>query len=143
IYTDLELYLTQTGTGDDQNQSQNAETNHQTNISNNRQTNNQTNNETNDGTMTTDNREADATLPQSNVHLDVDNMVMTTADSNRIARNKQLNQQHSNGESSGETVGENDSIASGKSTGENSSSSFQESKSYRLDELFKTQGIQE
>lgn len=143
VYTDLELYLAQTGSSDQQSQSATNDSNSQTNKTSNRQTNSQTNTQQTDGSSTGDNREADARLPQNNVQLDVNSTVMTAADSNRISRNKQLDNQLVEGETTGETIGINDTEATAESTSENDSTSFSENKSYRLDELFKTQGIQE
>lgn len=75
--------------------------------------NTQINKQENDGTTTSDNRSAFSELPQNNVHLDVNDTVMTTANDNTISRNKQTN----NGNSNGETT------------------------NYRLDELFKINGL--
>ena len=85
--------------------------------------NKQTNNQLIDGTTTSDNRSAFADLPQSTVNLDVDNTVMQYPSDNTISRNKQTNRQETDGETLGEHVSEN--------------------KVYRLDELFKTNGILE
>ena len=82
----------------------------------------QINNQTNDGTSLTDNRSAFANLPQNNVQLDVDNTIMTTADDNTVSRNKQTNTQETNGRSTANTNSE--------------------SRSYQLEQLFKTQGLE-
>lgn len=87
IYTDLDKYLANT----------------------------QINKQENDSSNTTDNRSAFSELPQNNVHLDVNDTVMTTANDNTISRNKQTN----NGKSNGETT------------------------NYRLEELFKVNGLLE
>lgn len=135
IYSDMDKYLTQTKTDSQNNKQTNKETNSQTN----KQTNKQTNEETNDGTTTSDNREAEATLPQNNVQIDVDSTIMTSANRNSINRNKQKNLQTT----MGENVGESDSLSTGESESENIGESSSESKEYRLDELFKTNGVQE
>lgn len=75
--------------------------------------NTQVNKQENDGMTTSDNRSAFSELPQNNVQLDVNDTVMTTANDNTISRNKQTN----NGKSNGETS------------------------NYRLDELFKINGL--
>lgn len=85
--------------------------------------NKQTNNQLIDGTTTSDNRSAFADLPQTAVNLDVDNTVMQYPSDNTISRNKQTNRQETDGETLGEHVSEN--------------------KVYRLDELFKTNGVLE
>lgn len=82
----------------------------------------QINNQTNDGSSLTDNRSAFANLPQNNVQLDVDNTIMTTADDNTVSRNKQTNTQETNGRSTANTNSEN--------------------RSYMLEQLFKTQGLE-
>lgn len=79
----------------------------------------QLNHQLNDGKTTTDVRTASASLPQSNVQLDVDNTIMETADENNISRNKQTNTQQTDGQTS------------------------TENKSFRLDDLIKTQGLLE
>lgn len=82
-----------------------------------RSENRQTTDTVNDGTTTSDNRQAFADLPQSNVQLDVNDTVMNHATDNTISRNKQTNQQASEGEVTGE------------------------SSTYALDTLFKSSGI--
>lgn len=93
LYKDMDLYVTQSSKTD------------------------QTNTQLNEQTNTTDNRSAFADLPQSNVNLDVDNTNMTHATDNTISRNKQKNEQTTDGETKSDY------------------------KSYSLDELFKTNGI--
>lgn len=85
--------------------------------------NKQTNNQLTDGTTTSDNRSAYADLPQSTVNLDVNSTVMQYPSDNTISRNKQVSRQETNGETFGKNVSE--------------------SKVYRLDELFKANGILE
>lgn len=79
----------------------------------------QQNRQKNDGTTISDNRQANAELPQSTVNLDLDNTIMETADDNTVARNKQRNNQ----ETDGETMTEN--------------------KSYQLDQLIKSSQLME
>lgn len=57
----------------------------------------QENKQLTDGTTTSDNRQAYADLPQNQVNLDVDDTVMTSASDNTISRNKQANQQQTDG----------------------------------------------
>src|SRR5690606_37407590 len=85
--------------------------------------NKQTNHQQTDGTTTSDNRSAFADLPQTAVNLDVDNTIMQYPSDNTISRHKQTNRQQTDGETLGEHVSEN--------------------KVYRLDELFKTNGVLE
>lgn len=75
--------------------------------------NTQVNKQENESDNITDNRSAFAELPQNNVQLDVNDTVMNYANDNTISRNKQKN----NGKSNGETT------------------------NYRLDELFKINGL--
>lgn len=89
----------------------------------NESSNTQNNNQKVNGTTISDNRNAFANLPQSTVNLDVNNTVMQYPSDNTISRNKQSNEN--------QTVGE--------SSGINNS----ESKSYQLDELFKSNDILE
>lgn len=77
--------------------------------------NRQVNTQKNDGDSVTDNRSAYAELPQDNVNLDVNDTVMTSAKDNTINRSKQSNNQQSSGQT----------------------------ENYRLDELFKTNGLLE
>lgn len=85
--------------------------------------NKQRNQQKTDGTAMTDNRSAFANLPQNNVNLDVDSPVMASANDNTISRNKN------------ETVQE----TSGLNDGESTSST----RAYAIDELFKTNGLEE
>ena len=94
-----------------------------TQVNENENRNNQENTQNNDGTTITDNRQAYADLPQSSTNLDVNNSVMTNATDNTISKNKQTNQQ--------KTVGNTSNEGSGTS------------KTYSLDELFKTNGLME
>jgi len=80
---------------------------------------NQENNQTNDTENITDNRQAFAELPQNNVNIDVDNTEMTSANDNTISRNKQTNTQETQGQTTNQ------------------------SNTYQLDELFKTNGLLE
>ena len=79
----------------------------------------QENNQTTMGENITDNRQAFSELPQSNVNIDVDDTEMTSANDNTISRNKQANNQENHGETSNQ------------------------SNTYQLDELFKTNGLLE
>ena len=85
--------------------------------------NKQTNHQQTDGTTTSDNRSAFADLPQTAVNLDVDNTIMQYPSDNTISRHKQTNRQQTDGETLGEHLSQN--------------------KVYRLDELFKTNGVLE
>lgn len=85
--------------------------------------NEQVNNQNNTGTTTSDNRSAFADLPQSTANLDVNNTVMQYPSDNTISRNKQTNQQQTDGSTTNETNAEN--------------------RSYQLDELLKSNGVLE
>lgn len=83
----------------------------------------QSNQQKNDATSLTDNRSAFANLPQNNVQIDVNDTVMTSASDNTISRNKQTNNQETTGVTDGQTT--------------------TKAKIYNLDELFKTNGLEE
>jgi len=85
--------------------------------------NEQNNNQVNSGSNTTDNRSAFADLPQSQANLDINNTSMRYATDNTISRNKQTNQQETDGSTTNESNSEN--------------------KVYQLDELFKSNGVLE
>lgn len=87
IYSDVDLFLTQTARSDQQNK--------------------QSNKQKNDGSTTSDNRSAFSELPQNNVQLDVNSTVMSSANDNTISRNKQTNIQETDGLTAGESTGEN------------------------------------
>lgn len=103
LYENLDQYITQTQTSDN--------------------TTRQENEQQTDGLTTTDNRQAYAQLPQSNVQLDVDSTVMTHANDNTISRNKQHNNQMNNGITEAESHTQN--------------------KVYQFDQLFKSNGLLE
>lgn len=73
VYQDLDKYMTGTSDSD------------------------QINKQVNDGTTISDHRQAYAELPQNSVNIDVDDTVMTSASDNTISRNKQSNQQATDG----------------------------------------------
>lgn len=149
IYTDVELYLTQTQLHNQINEQNNQEdteqNNEQTDESINKQNNQQTNIQNSEGNTTSDNRNAYADLPQNNVQLDVNNTVMDSATNNEISRNKQSNIQDSTDETTGETTGKTTGERLGKTTGHTTGQSFgetsSENKSYHFNELFKTNGL--
>ena len=103
VYKDLEKYIQQKNISTSENE--------------------QVNNQNNTGTTTSDNRSAFADLPQSTANLDVNNTVMQYPSDNTISRNKQTNQQQTDGSTTNETNTEN--------------------RSYQLDELFKSNGVLE
>ena len=77
----------------------------------------QINQQLTDGTTINDNRQAFASLPQTNVNIDVNETNMKSADDNTISRNKQKNNQQTDGTTKGTT------------------------KAYQLDQLLKTNGL--
>ena len=77
----------------------------------------QINQQLTDGTTTNDNRQAFASLPQTNVNINVNDTNMKSADDNTISRNKQKNNQQTDGTTKGT------------------------SKAYQLDQLLKTNGL--
>lgn len=91
IYEDVDLYITQTTTSDQQNK--------------------QTNKQLNDGSTISDNRSAFADLPQSAHNLDVNSTVMEYPSDNTISRNKQTNKQETDGETVGVNASENKSYS--------------------------------
>lgn len=143
VYADLELFLLQTAQGEQSSKNIHQENTNQSSTTNNEQNNQQTDTQQTNGTNTTDNREADARLPQNNIQLDVNSTLMTAADSNRISRNKQLSDQETLNEVNGFTSGSTENIASSDVLGTSNDDSTNESKAYSLDELFKTNGLEE
>lgn len=95
VYQDLDKYMTGTSDSD------------------------QINKQINDGTTISDHRQAYAELPQNSVNINVDDTVMTSASDNTISRNKQTNQQATDGNTK------------------------TESKNYALDQLIKSSQIME
>ena len=77
----------------------------------------QINQQLTDGTTINDNRQAFASLPQTNVNIDVNDTNIKSADDNTISRNKQKNNQQTDGTTKGT------------------------SKAYQLDQLLKTNGL--
>lgn len=67
------------------------------------------------GTNTSDNREATARLPQSEININVDNDVLTFADDNTITKNKTTTNDETN------TNGSRDTTSNSKTTGEQDS----------------------
>ena len=103
VYSDLDLFITQGQTSESDHLQENDQ-------------------QSNSGSMT-DNRQAYAELPQSNVQLDVDSTVMDYANDNTISRNKQTTDQNTKGKTTSNTKGTN--------------------KTYQMDNLFKSSGIME
>lgn len=91
-------------------------------ITENTQDNHQTNSQSSSDESVMDNRSAFSNLPQNRVNLDVDNTTMTSANDNTVTRSRTAN----DGSSHQATTG-------------NSSS---ETRSYRLEELFKSTGME-
>ena len=135
IYTDMEKYiLGYSETNDNSNQDSNdlktsTSKNNSSNISESSST----------GNTTTDNRQARSDLPQNRVNLDVNNTLMATANENDISRNKQNNSQTNTDEQTTSNVTENEDQSESHSTGESNSIS----KTYQLDQLFKTNNVLE
>lgn len=73
IYEDIERYISQENSSN--------------------QENNQINKQISENTNVSDNRSAYANLPQSNLNLDFDNSIIETADDNTVSRNKQTSNQ--------------------------------------------------
>ena len=147
VYDDLEKYI-QGVSESNTTQNDTQENENKTN-----DTSEQKNNQNNSGSTTTDTRNARSTLPQSNIQLDVNNTIMTTADSNDISRNKQSNTQDStnntnsksNSNSTGKSTGNSVSENIGNNTHQGESNSHLESetinKMYKLDDLLKTTNV--
>ena len=135
IYTDMEKYiLGYSETNENSNQDSNdlkASTS-KSNSSNNSET-------TSTGNTTTDNRQARSELPQNSVNLDVNNTVMRSANENDISRNKQNNSQTNTDEQTSSNETENTDQSESHSSGVSNSIS----KTYQLDQLFKTNNVLE
>ena len=165
VYEDLEKYLNQWSTTDQTNKQLSKEISQQINqqvasqiderlnSENSSQDNTQDTNQTVTGNTTTDNRQARSDLPQNRVNLDVNNTVMATANENDISRNKQTNSQDTDGtttnsttgtntgESSGRTESDSNSQTDGTSDSESTGETSSISKSYRMEELFKSSNL--
>ena len=135
VYTDMEKYiLGYSETNDKNNQDSNdlKTSNSKSNSSNNSET-------TSTGNTTTDNRQARSDLPQNSVNLDVNNTVMRSANENDISRNKQNNNQTNTDEQTSVNETENNDQSESHSSGTSNSIS----KTYQLDQLFKTNNVLE
>ena len=135
IYTDMEKYiLGYSETNDKNNQDSNdlKTSNSKNNYSN-------ISESTSTGNTTTDNRQARSDLPQNSVNLDVNNTVMRSANENDISRNKQNNAQNNKDEQTSVNETENKDQSESHSSGVSNSIS----KTYQLDQLFKTNNVLE
>ena len=135
VYEDMDMFLSQKSTSDQDN----TQENNQTNQSDTTQRNKQNSQQETTGESTSDNRQARSDLPQNNVQIDVDNTIMTSAKENDISRNKDRNKNQSADETTGETVGNTKGKADSKTVGNTKGLTH----SYRLDELFKINNILE
>ena len=135
VYTDMEKYiLGYSETNQDNNEDSNdlktsTSKSNSSNISESAST----------GNTTTDNRQARSDLPQSNINLDVNNTIMRSANENDISRNKQNNTQNDKDEQTSINENENKDQSESHSSGESNSIS----KTYQLDQLFKTNNVLE
>ena len=135
VYSDMEKYiLGYSETNQDSNQDSNdlKTSNSKNNYSN-------INESTSTGNTTTDNRQARSDLPQNSVNLDVNNTVMRSANENDISRNKQNNTQTNTDEQTSVNETENKDQSESHSSGVSNSIS----KTYQLDQLFKTNNVLE
>ena len=145
-------------TKEDETQNQ---TNEETQNQNSEETQNNTNNQTEtrdtntDSSNVTDNREATSSLPQSEININVNNDVLSYADTNTISKNKGTNtsDEKTNGktDSTGKTTinGTQDSITNGvqdstRNTNQDSTSNQKSlSKTYLLENLDKIYTMRE
>ena len=135
VYDDMEKYiLAYSETNQDNTQDSNdlKTSNSKNNYSN-------INESTSTGNTTTDNRQARSDLPQNSVNLDVNNTVMRSANENDISRNKQNNNQTNKDEQTSSNETENKDQSESHSSGVSNSIS----KTYQLDQLFKTNNVLE
>ena len=133
IYNDMEKYiLGYSETNQDNNQDSND-----LKTSNSKNNSSNISESTSTGKTTTDNRQARSELPQSNINLDVNNTIMQSANENDISRNKQNNDQTNTDEQTSINETENQDQSESHSSGESNSIS----KTYQLDQLFKTNNV--
>ena len=135
VYTDMEKYIlgySETNQDNSQDSNDLKTSTSKNNYSNISET-------TSTGNTTTDNRQARSELPQNNVNLDVNNTVMRSANENDISRNKQNNAQNNKDEQTSINESENKDQSETQSSGESNSIS----KTYQLDQLFKTNNVLE
>ena len=135
IYTDMEKYIL----GYSETNNDNNEDSNDLKTSTSNSNSNNTSESTSTGNTTTDNRQARSDLPQSNINLDVNNTVMRSANENDISRNKQNNSQTNTDEQTSSNETENEDHSESHSSGESNSIS----KTYQLDQLFKTNNVLE
>ena len=135
VYTDMEKYILGYSETNEENTQDSNDL--KTSTSKNNSSNNSESTST--GNTTTDNRQARSDLPQSNINLDVNSTIMSTANENDISRNKQNNSQTNTDEQISRNETENKDQSESHSNGESNSIS----KTYQLDQLFKTNNVLE
>ena len=135
VYTDMEKYIL--GYSETNEESKQDSNDLKTSKSKNNSSSNSESTST--GNTTSDNRQARSDLPQSNINLDVNNTIMSTANENDISRNKQNNSQTNTDEQNSSNETENKDQSESHSNGESNSIS----KTYQLDQLFKTNNVLE
>lgn len=133
IYTDMDKYIV----GHNESKQDNTQDSNDLTTSNSKNNTNNISESTSTGNTTSDNRQARSDLPQSNINLDVNNTVMRSANENDISRNKQNNAQNNKDEQTSINETENKEQSESHSSGETNTLT----KSYQLDELFKTNGV--
>ena len=135
VYTDMEKYIL----GYSETNNDNKEDSNDLKTSTSKSDSSNNSESTSTGNTTTDNRQARSDLPQSNINLDVNNTIMSTANENDISRNKQNNSQKNTDEQSSTNKTENQDQSESHSSGASNSIS----KTYQLDQLFKTNNVLE
>ena len=135
IYSDMEKYIL----GYSETNQDNSQDSNDLKTSTSKNNSNNISESTSTGNTTTDNRQARSDLPQNSVNLDVNNTVMRSANENDISRNKQDNSQTNKDEQTSSNETENKDQSESHSSGASNSIS----KTYQLDQLFKTNNVLE
>ena len=135
VYEDLERFLSQESTTKQEtNQESNENTRGDTFSTNTQNTIGNTKTNSN-----SKNHNANATLPQTNTSINLDNDTLTGADDYR----KDYNKSDSDTNNTSDLTGESTSNNTGESSSNSSSQNYMLNHAYRLDELFKTNGMME
>ena len=135
IYADMEKYIL----GYSETNQDNNEDSNDLKTSTSKSNSSNISESTRTGNTTSDNRQARSDLPQSNINLDVNNTIMRSANENDISRNKQNNTQNDKDEQTSINENENKDQSESHSSGVSNSIS----KTYQLDQLFKTNNVLE
>ena len=135
VYEDLERFLSR----ESQTEQTNEQTNNQNTVSDGTEENTQNTIGQTKTKGNSTNHSANATLPQSNTAINLDNDTLTGADDYRKEKSKYDNQTDNTNEVTGGRTSKN----TGKTDSKTEGSNDMLNRTYQLDELFKTNGMME